>query len=1154
MNPFSPEEVFLAYKKVKHHFYYDNGNLFEKAKIAEFEDKIFFKNNDENFDVCNNTNINVLKESLQKTLNDFIRDNFFNSDSNLNNFNLINKIEIIKLPKKLKKTKIDIITNKSNINADFEVERYSYFASFPVEVHILSVLWIMFSGRYLNKYIHNSSYANILDMEFVGDNDKPSDNFKLFKPYFVQYQLWRDTAINKAESLIKENRNVAILSLDIKNYYHSVRLNLESIFKKIYAVLNKEEDVLGFGFDKNKAQIINKYFLQIHDAYKKLYQKDKNILNKKDIIDNEFSLPVGLISSGILANYYFKDLDDHIINKINPAFYGRYVDDLMFVFSDVNHFIDRKLNSSILTFINRNFVKKGILKLIPKNENVKKIYFDGENYTDCMTDINEESLKNCFELLDFNEEKRNSYLLENVEIKVDCNQDVYCDRQIEEFNYEYLKIQSSKAVLHYLDHKESKAIINIFKKKLDDQRSEFRFLPDEDEISEKFDEEAFELRYNDSINKFRSISDFSENKYGASKFLAKKIFAKSFGDYELDEESDSQILTFFRGELAIKFYSLWEKVATYFIVSGRLDYLLKFKENVCTAIKHTNFNDHNNSISKCFEKYLTVSISIPLALNPKLINSEGLKKQKNNQDFFEKCHELALKIRRSNLIRHSLLAIPASNLTRILSTDLNLLEKNFNKYVENNNTRTDNDIFKLCKLFCYLAPNYIQFHEVNILRIVDVITNLDESDLCDAKSIKGKFYYLYPEQKKSVLLNLEIPKTNNEIIEKLKNGKIEEISFSKENSVEIKEDNEIELDIISRIPDDAFTLYYFINYSWKRTFKRKYEIDLKKNYFSIDLGSSINSSLQALNINIKGEKIDEKLEKVNKNIAIANIKVNQSDILNSIKGNPNVKKERRKILFDLINEADKNEADLVVFPEVSVPYSWIRLLAERSHKRYMGIVAGLEHWVNKNKIVFNFMVTVLPFKINYYKTSIIKLRLKNHYSHAEKHLIKGYRLLIPNDNTNYTMSYDLFHWQKTYFSVYNCFELADIYHRSLFKSKVDFIIASEYNKDTNYFSDIAGAWVRDVHSYFVQVNSSDFGDSRIIQPSKSETKDLIQIKGGKNSIVLVDNIEIDRLRDFQFKEYHLQKDDIDSKKTVLKPTPPDFDRNNVKIRIENRDF
>jgi len=75
------------------------------------------------------------------------------------------------------------------------------------------------------------------------------------------------------------------------------------------------------------------------------------------------------------------------------------------------------------------------------------------------------------------------------------------------------------------------------------------------------------------------------------------------------------------------------------------------------------------------------------------------------------------------------------------------------------------------------------------------------------------------------------------------------------------------------------------------------------------------------------------------------------------------------------------------------------------------------------------------------------------------------------------MGYDLFHWRKVYFSVYNCFELANIQHRSIFKSKVDFIVASELNRDTDYFSDIAGAWVRDVHSYFIQINTSNYGDS-----------------------------------------------------------------------------
>ncbi|WP_294332619.1 reverse transcriptase domain-containing protein [uncultured Chryseobacterium sp.] len=1110
---FTPSEFFLAYKKVKHFFYYDNANLLEKEKLANFEQSVFY----ENSDIDCKSNFDSIQEALYKQMVGFI-DQYF--DSRSESVELSKKIRLIQLPKKIRDSKLDVITNKSNFEENYVVERTSKFADFPIEIHILSVLWIMYSGRYLQPDIHNASYANILDFEFLNHKSEPSENLKLFKPYFVQYQLWRDSAISKAESLLSEKRNVTILSLDIKDFFHKISLNLIDTFSKIEINLRKVTD------DENilkRSKFINSIFFKIHYAYKSILEDSKSYGYEV------FSLPVGLISSRLLSNYYLNELDNRIINNLNPAFYGRYVDDLMFVFSDLNNNIDSNLNSSIISFLNKNFIEKGILDFKIDNDNIKNIYFRNNKYVEYKNNTNLSELEQCISNLEISENQLNFFLVDNVKFNVrnfDID-NVETNNQI--FNYENLEIQSGKIVLHYLDHKESKAIINIFKRKLDDQRSEFRFLPDEDEISEKFDEQAFDLKYSDSTNKFRSISDFSENKYGASKFLAKMIFAKSYGSQEIDEESDNQILTFFRGELAVKFYSLWEKVATYFVVSNRVDYLIQFKRNIEIAINKTVFSENikDDIVQKdTFKEYFQVAFSIPLSLNPSII--KNIKTSgKDEFHFFKVCREKAFKLRVSNLFRHSLISVPASNLTNILYTNLSLLEKQFNYYDYKNIGEVSQqkikkyELFYLCKKLCYLAPNYVQFHEVNILRIIKVVSNFDDKK----REIEIlEFDYLYPNKN---------PKEN--VNNNTKNTNIE--------------------NIINRIPDDSFNLYYFINYSWKRGFSKKNREKLKSKYFEISILDSTRN-IQPLSIDIKGDNLkDIKLNQIDKSIAIANMKVHTGDMFASIHNKANVKKERRKLVFSLINDADKNNADLLIFPEVSIPYSWIRLLAERSHKRYMGIVAGLEHWVNKKNIVFNFLVTILPFRINHYNTSLVKLRLKNHYSHTETHLIKGYRLKIPNSGKNcFQMTYDLFHWRKTYFSVYNCFELANIYHRSIFKSKVDFIIASEYNRDTNYFSDIAGAWVRDIHSYFIQVNSSDFGDSRIIQPAKSYEKDLVQVKGGINSIVLVDKLKISDLRNFQFKEYHLQKEDIDKGKTFLKPTPPDFNRKNVKIRLENKNF
>ncbi|WP_437919659.1 hypothetical protein [Sphingobacterium sp. LRF_L2] len=425
-------------------------------------------------------------------------------------------------------------------------------------------------------------------------------------------------------------------------------------------------------------------------------------------------------------------------------------------------------------------------------------------------------------------------------------------------------------------------------------------------------------------------------------------------------------------------------------------------------------------------------------------------------------------------------------------TNESLIDNDYNKYFKNIVNENIDDYL------AFLSPNYVPFHEVNTLKIISTVSNLDEKILSETAKEK--------------------------------------------------------LDPINEIPDLSFDHYFKINYSWKSSYSDSTKKDrLKKKYFFLVQNSDQHGRVQYIEVAVIGEKDEDFAnDKIDKRIALANLKVDNKNVDKSINGNPNLTRARRKTVFKLLNEADRLESDMIIFPEVSTPYSWLRLLAERSHKRYMGIVAGLEHWINNKEVAFNFMVTILPFKVHDYKTSLIKIRLKNHYSHSEKELLRGYRLLVPEDLCpNNNASYDLFHWRKSYFSVYNCFELANIYHRSLFKSKVDFLIASEYNRDTSYFSDIAGAWVRDVHTYFIQVNSSDFGDSRLIQPAKSFAKDLIQVKGGENSTILVGNLEIEKLRKFQLVEYHLQKEFIDSGKFHFKPTPPDFDRINVKARIKN---
>ncbi len=66
-------------------------------------------------------------------------------------------------------------------------------------------------------------------------------------------------------------------------------------------------------------------------------------------------------------------------------------------------------------------------------------------------------------------------------------------------------------------------------------------------------------------------------------------------------------------------------------------------------------------------------------------------------------------------------------------------------------------------------------------------------------------------------------------------------------------------------------------------------------------------------------------------------------------------------------------------------------------------------------------------------------------------------------------------------------------------------------------------------------------------PSKTEMKDIIKTKGGNNATVLVGTVDFAKLRNFQFKEYNLQK-----MSKEYKPTPPVFDQKIVELKIQGK--
>ena len=285
-------------------------------------------------------------------------------------------------------------------------------------------------------------------------------------------------------------------------------------------------------------------------------------------------------------------------------------------------------------------------------------------------------------------------------------------------------------------------------------------------------------------------------------------------------------------------------------------------------------------------------------------------------------------------------------------------------------------------------------------------------------------------------------------------------------------------------------------------------------------------------------------------VAVGHLTVDERNIEGSFMGAPNVSRHRKKVLSELLNDVVKHgvrhpeqRVDLLVLPEVSVPHRWATFITQWAKQHQVGVICGLEHRVDDQGWAWNELLAALPFRgANGSKECAPIRRLKKHYSPEEHFQLTNNRLMVPKLRSR--SRYQLFQWRGASFAVYNCYELASLEDRCLFKGMVDFIVCSEFNKDVNYFSNIVESAARDLHCYVIQVNSAQFGDSRVVSPSKTEKLNPLRIKGGDNQTFLTMLLPLQQLRSHQLKQYGLQKDSKE-----YKPTPPDFDLEEIEKRI-----
>lgn len=938
-----------AYRKLKGSVYMDKTVPYIRSEIAKFEN--------ENFE-------NKMEEILEAV----------NNEKQWKPFEagVLDSIKAFTFPKKIfgemNGSNEPIII--SNICSEgVSVEEYNNFIDISIEGHIIGVLWILLIGYKIDEKLFENCFGNRLCDRLVFSEDKVSESPSLFKPYYNQYESWRNQGLRHAKNIVnQENHSVIITMLDLTRYYYNIDYT-ESMYRKVTDV--KEQS--------NEARRINALIYKIIKRYSECLGNKKNVM-----------LPIGFLPSNILANVYLYEFDICVSKCSNTSYYGRYVDDMILV-SRIEP--AAKLKSKIA----KNGVNEVSSYIIKKLENEGVI----------------ESVGNDIRLL----------------------------------GYEGLVVKKDKFRFFYVDKNGYDTIIEKIKNDIEQNTSEFNFLP-ENSVTE-LNEDILEFEREDTVNKLRALNGVSINKYALSKAIGKNVKMSPYAEKKAINTFIKSIDQILNHREIISNYTIWEGVLNYYVINNKWDEVQNFTVKIISALRELDESTskigvyeylNNTGIYSVGDTLIKYYISC-------LTRAMAIVFGKNIKDVLEKISNNILELKRYD----------------VFQKDLSVKSMN-----------------KMRKYYCKARMVNNSLIPISIEECMTAFSANDKSDKVVCFN-NLEDYFNSNEHHRYYFKNLKYKpyiSTPFEIIYTYLLGII------KRNDL---------------IPDDNSCLDMVCE---------KYG----ENFFSKDpsyLRKCINGEVSEYDENIiitENDHYDDENCNGKYRVAVANVKMRNSDFEDILAGKKRSISKRCTEISKIMNEAIRYKSDLLIFPEAYIPITYLPVIQAKAARHNMVVIGGVEH-IKSGNLVYNLTVTLMPINNDRMKYVVPFFHPKIYYSPAEEKAIIEHKCVPVKGN-----SHTLFRWNNLSFITFCCYELTSLEKRSIFKREADIVFGVEWNRDTNYFSNIIESLSRDRCCFCAQSNMSDYGDSRIVQPTKSQTMNIARVKGGINGTVIIDEVDVIALR------------------------------------------
>lgn len=171
--------------------------------------------------------------------------------------------------------------------------------------------------------------------------------------------------INRVDSFIRRcscnyQSDAYILKLDIQGYFMSIVK--ETLYDKVQKILGDETSFNGIDRDTINYLLKNVIFNspEHNCRIKGCYRDWEGLPPSKSLFNSDegVGLPIGNYTSQVFGNIYLNDVDHFIKHQMKIKYYGRYVDDMVFVHRDKNYL------KELIPVVDQQLTKIG-LKLHP---------------------------------------------------------------------------------------------------------------------------------------------------------------------------------------------------------------------------------------------------------------------------------------------------------------------------------------------------------------------------------------------------------------------------------------------------------------------------------------------------------------------------------------------------------------------------------------------------------------------------------------------------------------------------------------------------------------------------------------------------------------------------------------------------------------------